>query len=157
MKPSIPLHTFLTWVLAQLLHPFVMMILSVLHKSETYLAWSQSLEAVLFIMFWGVVLSIPSFFIAMLGLRVVTSASMSGLSPVLLYALWILVSVSSVCAGGCLISLVILGTIDSFFLGLLIPGSVAAGVAVLLRFRQFFRLLAIARERQLNENGGLLS
>ena len=125
-------HTFKTWALALMLHPFIFMI---------YLVFLDSLQiefaigGIFFIFLLSLFASIPSLFIAWLLFYIVSNGEFS-LGEKLIA--WFASVIVAILLNFIFLALAIDGVIDGDLMKILPPSLMAAVLAILIRLRSFF-------------------
>ena len=144
MKADTFKYLFYTWMLAHLIHPLVFGIYcNLVGNGQLFFGWNH-LFPVLSFTCLGILISLPALFISFISLRIILVFS---LRPLMAMAAWIFAVSVSVHIGGYFMLMSFLGYVDLSFLGILVPGMIAGLAAVLLRYKQFKKLVQAGPHR----------
>lgn len=130
------LHTFYTWLLSNLLHPLLFMILSVVRKGSAGSFCSDNLIIELSFFTASLIISLPCLLVGWLNLYLIISSPYSGNSK---FLIWVITAPLLVFLEFLFI-LVISDFLEIEFLVFSIPGMVAVMIAILIRYKQFRKL-----------------
>jgi hypothetical protein len=130
------LHTFYTWILANILHP-VMFFLATFVMGEASGLNQNLFESYFLYLIYSFFISIPCLFLGWLSLFVILVTPNTDDAK---FVLW-LVTAPALIIFEFLVILVLLDSIDMEVLLFSLPGIVATGVSVLVRYQQFRKLI----------------
>ena len=129
------LYCFITWLLANLLHPFVMLIV---FQSENYLISGEGLGFVIMIFLYILLFSIPSLLMGFLVLHLI---SLMNIADGIKYFIWLGAALLIILVNLFLIYLLFestkMITLSDFEIG--IPAMIAVTIANLVRVKYFFK------------------
>jgi hypothetical protein len=143
MKTNLYRHLLNTWLLAHLLHPLMFFIdCNIVQSNQLLFSWTPS--SVLAFSGFGMMVSIPAAFISMFSLMILVRADLPGR---LAFITWLIIVPLSAAAGGTFVMKFIVGFFDPTFVGIFIPGMMAGTAAVLIRYKQFMKLVRTANDK----------
>lgn len=126
-------HIFKTWLLAQLLHPLMMIIYIFFFDSVEPESW---ISAVFFIFIFSLFASIPSLIIAWILLYVISNAELASGEKLIA---WFVCVMAAIVFNFILVSIATGEVIDSEIYELLPPPLAAAVLSILVRVESFFQ------------------
>lgn len=130
------LHVFITWLVANILHPLFILLLFSGDFGDFSLQW---LVYFFMITIYSLVFSIPLLLMALLFFYVVYRCSLKNSSK---YFAWIFLATSLPFLGGIIVFQVITDMkFEPAELEMLVPATVSIVVAIVIRTKQFFNLL----------------
>lgn len=135
MTSGMTLYLFYTWLLANLLHPLI--IWTGLHFTHSDLA--ETINAGSVVIGFGIscLLSIPVLILASLGLKIIVSAKQELFASLFV---WIITVAGSIIFE-VLVSMVLFTSLEVSVLSLFIPAMIASAIAILIRHKQFSKLI----------------
>jgi|GEM_PF-5416995 len=146
MKQTIYKHLFFTWVLAHALHPvFFGIYCSVIENNQLFFGWNH-FRSLLSFTCLGIIVSMPALVISAISLRIILFASHR---PVVAFTAWILSILLAINIGAYFMLTMFMGFFDFSFLNIFIPGMMAGVVGVLIRYKQFVRLVHAIDDRRM--------
>ena len=149
MKTNLYRHLLYTWLLAHLLHPLMFFIdCKLVQSNQLYFSWEPSSIAAF--SGFGVLVSFPAALISMFSLWILVR---SDLPARLSFITWLIVVPLSAAAGGAFVMKFIVGFFDPTFIGIFVPGMMAGLAAVLVRCKQFLKLLRVVNDKSVPSYG----
>lgn len=146
MKQTVYKHLFFTWMLAHALHPiFFGIYCSIIENNQLFFGWDH-LKSLLSFTCLGIVVSMPALVISVISLRIILFASHR---PAVAITAWILSVLLAINIGAYFMLMMFMGFFDFSFLNIFIPGMMAGVAAILIRYKQFVRLVHGGNERRI--------
>lgn len=141
MTRRILLHVLYTWLLAQAIHLFLMRLFDLNNIAR----WGTEDTELAFVVF---IFTMPAFLLCLLVMKPI---AVLRFSPVIRFSVWLFAALFSVPLTVFLIGLLV-GASGKFInlLTLLIPGCLSAMLSILIRYKQFFRLINQTKSHETN-------
>lgn len=144
MKTTISKHLLYTWLLSHLLHPFLFGIYcNIIESNQLFFGWDH-LASVLSFTCLGVMISMPVLIISFFVLPLIV---FNARRPVFAMAAWILFILIAVSITAYVMLMGYMGYFNFSFLNIFVPGMMASVLSVLIRYKQFIRLIRSARHK----------
>ncbi|MGN6294926.1 MAG: hypothetical protein ACTHMV_19405 [Chitinophagaceae bacterium] len=132
------LHSFNTWLVANLIHPFLILIMDLIDPAFFYdmdFLAEPSLLSMIF--FFSFILSLPGLLLAYACLRIIVPAPHSYQVKLVIWAL----AAPGIIAFGAMVAMIIFGDFNPGGLIVCMPAMLSAMLSVLIRYQQFKRLI----------------
>lgn len=138
MKANFYRYLFFTWMVAHMLHPVVFGIYcSAIEGDQLFFGWNN-LGSVLSFTCLGIIISMPALCLSALSLQAILRISHG---PVVALVLWVIAVIASIIMAAYFTLIMFIGFFRFQFLGVFLPGMIAGVIAVLIRYKQFARLV----------------
>ncbi|MCG2617880.1 hypothetical protein LZZ85_26500 [Terrimonas sp. NA20] len=149
MKTNLYKHLLYTWLLSHLLHPLMFFIdCQLVQSNQLFFSWEPS--SIIAFSAFGILVSVPAAFISMFSLRILVRSDL----PVRLsFITWLIVVPLSAAAGGAFVMKFVVGFFDPTFLGIFVPGMMAGVASVLIRYKQFAKLVRSVNDKSVPSYG----
>jgi len=140
------LHVFSTWVLANLLHPFIMLLYIgyPIHPSFVELLGNYSS-----ILYYSVIFSLPSLFISFLWVYLISRLQVPAIG---IYIIWLVSAPLLIILNMLLILILFPGAIGLLGVNYFIPAMIAVVIIILIRHDQFYSLTIQIKETKHENN-----
>ncbi len=149
MKTKLYKYLLYTWLLAHLLHPLMFFIDSnIIQSNQLFFSWTPA--SIFAFSAFGIMVSVPAAFISMLSLMILVR---SDLPARLAFITWLIIVPLSAAAGGAFVMKYAVGFFDPTFIGIFIPGMMAGVAAVLIRYKQFLKLVRLVNDKSVPSYG----
>ncbi|PZR29725.1 MAG: hypothetical protein DI535_01055 [Citrobacter freundii] len=146
MKQTIYKHLFFTWMLAHALHPvFFGICCSIVENDQLFFGWDH-LKSLMSFTCLGIVVSMPALVISVISLRIILFAAHR---PAVAITAWILSVLLAINIGAYFMLIMFMGFFNFSFLNIFIPGMIAAVAAILIRYKQFIRMVQGVNEKRI--------
>ena len=134
------LHTFYTWLIANLLHPLMFLFFFFFRDgSFSSLFNAETPEICLLIFIFSLLISLPALLAGWLMLGMIVLSSYTVMAR---FMMWLICASALVLLSFLLLSLFLDGVIDPEIISLSVPGIVAASFSICIRYKHFRKLIS---------------
>ncbi|MET0463725.1 MAG: hypothetical protein ABW007_11240 [Chitinophagaceae bacterium] len=149
MKTNLYKHLLYTWLLSHLLHPLMFFIdCRLVQSNQLFFSWTPA--SVFAFSGFGVLVSVPAAFISMFSLVILVR---SELPARVAFITWLIVVPLSAAAAGAFVMKFVVGFFDPTVIGIFVPGMMAGIASVLMRYKQFAKLVRSVNDKSVPSYG----